>query len=71
MTSENEAGKTEVLANGVGQYSRAASNNDMVFIPPKTPVRSTTRETQYNTPMKGLVSKSGCQIFFLSICSIL
>ena len=59
MTSESEASKTDVLPNPVGHNSRAASNNDMVFIPPKTPVRSKTRETQYNTPMKGLVSKSG------------
>lgn len=37
--------------------SASSSNNDMVFIPPKTPVRSKTRETQYTTPSK-LVSKS-------------
>jgi len=36
----------------------AASNNqDIVFIPPKTPVRSKTRESQYCTPSK-MVSKS-------------
>lgn len=57
INSESDAGKTVVLPNQVGHASRAASNNDMVFIPPKTPVRSKTRETQYNTPMK-LVSKS-------------
>lgn len=57
MTSESDAAKTEILPNPVGHASRAASNNDMVFIPPKTPVRSKTRETQYNTPAK-LVSKS-------------
>lgn len=55
MTSESDAGKTEMLPSAVGHNSRAAS--DMVFIPPKTPVRSKTRETQYNTPAK-LVSKS-------------
>ena len=37
--------------------SNSSSNQDIVFIPPKTPVRSKTRETQYNTPK--LVTKSG------------
>lgn len=57
MTSESDAGKVEVLPNQVCHNSRATSNNDMVFIPPKTPVRSKTRETQYSTPAK-LVTKS-------------
>lgn len=35
------------------------SNYDMIFIPPRTPVRSKTKETQgYHTPSK-LVTKSG------------
>jgi hypothetical protein len=34
------------------------SNQDMVFIPPKTPVRSKTRDNQYTTPTSKLVSKS-------------
>ena len=59
MTSESDASKSDAQPNQVGHNSRAASNNDIVFIPPKTPVRSKTRETQYNTPMKGIVSKSG------------
>ncbi len=59
MTSESDATKVDVQPTQVGHNSRAASNNDIVFIPPKTPVRSKTRETQYNTPMKGIVSKSG------------
>lgn len=61
--------KHEVLPNPVSHNSRAASatassnqttanNQDMVFIPPKTPVRSKTRDNQYTTPSK-LVSKSG------------
>jgi len=60
--------KHEVLPNPVSHNSRAASatassnqttanNQDMVFIPPKTPVRSKTRDNQYTTPSK-LVSKS-------------
>lgn len=36
-----------------------STNNDMVFIPPKTPVRSKTKEPpQYHTPSK-LITKSG------------
>jgi hypothetical protein len=59
MASESEAAKSEAQT---GHNSRAASNNDIVFIPPRTPVRSKTRETQYNTPMKGIVSKSGLEM---------
>jgi hypothetical protein len=40
------------------RVTAAANNQDMVFIPPRTPVRSKTRESQYTTPSK-LVSKSG------------
>jgi hypothetical protein len=45
-------------ANVPSQSNSSNNNNDMIFIPPKTPVRSKTRETQYTTPSK-LVSKSG------------
>ena len=62
LINETEAVKKNTVAN-VGHNSRANSsnnnnNNQDVFIPPKTPVRSKTRDTQYNTPMK-MVSKSG------------
>lgn len=57
--------KHEILPNPISHNSRAASatitsnaNQDNVFIPPKTPVRSKTRDNQYITPSK-LVSKSG------------
>jgi hypothetical protein len=66
MNSENE--KNETLPTPVGHNSRAitqaTSNQDMVFIPPKTPVRSKTRDTQYNTPLK-LVTKSGKFFIFV------
>lgn len=66
---QNSASKNEILPNPASSHnSRAASaaissnqsnssNQDMVFIPPKTPVRSKTRDNQYATPSK-LVSKS-------------
>lgn len=57
--------KHDILPNPVAHNSRAASaaaaastnNQDNVFIPPKTPVRSKTRDNQYVTPSK-IVSKS-------------
>jgi hypothetical protein len=63
------ASKNEIPVPVSSHNSRAASatvssnqsnsnNQDMVFIPPKTPVRSKTRDNQYTTPSK-LVSKSG------------
>lgn len=51
--------ETAQVACGHNSRVTAATNNqDMVFIPPRTPVRSKTRESQYTTPSK-LVSKSG------------
>jgi hypothetical protein len=35
----------------------SGNNQDIVFIPPKTPVRSKTKEPQYHTPSR-LVTKS-------------
>ena len=49
---------TEPTVNSHNSRAVSSTNNqDMVFIPPKTPVRSKTRESQYSTPSK-LVSKS-------------
>lgn len=64
--------KHDILPNPVAHNSRAASaaaaastnNQDNVFIPPKTPVRSKTRDNQYVTPSK-IVSKSGLEVFSL------
>ena len=69
LINETEAAKKNTVAN-VGHNSRAnasnSNNQDNVFIPPKTPVRSKTRDTQYNTPMK-MVSKSG-MLLALDVC---
>ncbi len=54
---KNECVKASGHASRAASASQSANNQDVVFIPPKTPVRSKTRETQYNTPSK-LVSKS-------------
>ncbi len=60
--------KYETLPISISHNTRAATaiastndnsnNNDMIFIPPKTPVRSKTKDTQYHTPSK-LITKSG------------
>lgn len=47
--------------------SSSNANSDTVFIPPKTPVRSKTRDSQYCTPNK-MVSKSG-NFFYLKFAS--
>lgn len=71
MAKSNEANSSH--QSRAANASQSAPNNDMVFIPPKTPVRSKTRETQYTTPSKSLVSKSGlsysCRLSVLHIYS--
>ena len=55
--SSSSSSASSSTANGSNSN---ANNQDTVFIPPKTPVRSKTRDTQYTTPSK-LVSKSGME----------
>jgi hypothetical protein len=64
-TATSQSSKNESTNGGHNSRANTQSNNsnqDTVFIPPKTPVRSKTRDTQYNTPLK-LVTKSGHLVY--------
>jgi hypothetical protein len=69
--ASSAVGACSTIENPINTISNS-NNNDMVFIPPKTPVRSKTKDTQgYHTPSK-LVTKSGMKlIYFQLILSLL
>ena len=56
--SHNTRAASAVATSTTSNESSSSNNNDMIFIPPKTPVRSKTKDTQYHTPSKP-IAKSG------------
>ena len=56
-SASNSANAYGTIAGHGHHHSNSTSNPDSIFVPPKTPVRSKTRDSQYTTPSK-MISKS-------------